>query len=83
MGENISNHISDRGLISIIYKELILLSRRINYLIKNLTQDLNRHVSKVGIQEVANRLMVRYSISLIISEMQIKTAMIHHLLLLD
>ena len=83
MGENISNHISDKGLISIIYKELILLSRRINYLIKNLTQDLNRHFSKVGIQEVANRLMARYSISLIISEMQIKTAMRYHLLLLD
>ena len=79
MGENNANEVTNQGLMSKIYKQIMKHSIKRKQSNKKWVEGLNRHFSK-DIQ-MANKYMKRCSTSLIIREIQIKITIRYHLTL--
>uniref|UniRef100_A0A9L0TG96 Uncharacterized protein n=1 Tax=Equus caballus TaxID=9796 RepID=A0A9L0TG96_HORSE len=74
----LANYIADKGLVSKICKELIQFNEKnINNPIENGERICTRHFAKANIYE-ANEHMERWSISIVIREMQIETTVRYH-----
>ena len=73
-----ANDFTNKGLVTKIYKLLMMLNNTTtNDPINKGTKDIIRHFSKVDIQ-IAKKHVKRYSTSLILSKIWIKTAMRYH-----
>ena len=72
-----ANHVSDKGLISRIYRELLKHSNKEKINLYKWAKGLRRHFFKKDVQK-ANKHMKRCSMALIIKEMQVKTKMRYH-----
>jgi hypothetical protein len=76
-----STYTSDKGLITRICRQLkTLTSQKTDNPLNKWANELNRQFSK-EVLEMANKHMKKWSISLAIKEMQIKTKMRFHLLM--